>query len=204
MKLIEQLAHQLDTTTDVLIGQLTTREALSIPFLPERVRQSMLLEAQQLPYTKLEVIVANGKVQQDIYRADLTFSSGYIGWVAKKTKALIEGVFSGVEPPLFAEPLVLNEVSVQRYPIGGGISPHVDGKKFLNLVVLVVIEGHGELYTCTDRSGAHATCVPCPPGQLVILPARGYRDRTDTPFHYLGNVTAERYLLGLRQNIRLT
>ena len=96
-----------------------------------------------------------------------------------------------------------NECSLQRYLPGGGISPHVDGKKFQNLVVLLILGGQGSLFVCDDRDGFNYRSVDCAPGRLVLLPARGYMERNDTPFHYLINVTSERFVLGLRQNVLL-
>ena len=187
-----------------VLDALTFQEFFSTPLLTEDGQQALLPEAARAPFAQLDEVVAKGAVTQQIWRSEFIFGQATLGLLGAMVAAEINRLFSPVEPYLFETPLIFNELSLQRYPAEyGGISPHVDGPKFQNLIALLVLGGHGELYWCKNRDGEDAVPIPCPAGNLVLLPARGYMERTNTPFHFLTEVTCERYVLGLRQNTLL-
>jgi len=69
-----------------------------------------------------------------------------------------------------------NEATVMRYPVGvGGISPHLDGRRYSLIVASFSIAGTGRLTIPTDRTGVHERCGwVCAPGDLVLLRGPGF------------------------------
>lgn len=69
-----------------------------------------------------------------------------------------------------------NEATIMRYPVGvGGISPHLDGRRYSLLVASFSIAGTGRLMIPTDRTGVHERCGwVCSPGDLVLLRGPGF------------------------------
>ena len=195
---------KINITISQALDALVGKNALSVPFLGVDECRSLLVEAAKIPLSPLQPVVAKGRVVQQIDRAE--FVGPARSKLAKKVqlmKETVESFFHEVDPYLFTNTLDFNEMSLQCYPVGGGISPHVDGKKFQNLIALIIIGGKGSLYTCDDRAGKNPVPVDCSPGRLVLLPARNFlQEYPDTPFHFLKNVTSKRYVIGLRQIVR--
>jgi len=65
-----------------------------------------------------------------------------------------------------------------------------------------VLAGAGRFLDSADRAGRAAREVPAPPGQLLLMRAPGFNGRNDRPFHAVREITAERSILGLRQDSR--
>ena len=88
---------------------------------------------------------------------------------------------------------------VQRYASGSkGISPHRDHIRYRGLIALLVLSGHGRYFICADREGSAAREIPAPPGYLILMRAPDFANRKDRPFHYLTDITSERYSFGIR------
>jgi hypothetical protein len=101
-------------------------------------------------------------------------------------------------PPLDAPPR-LNDLVVQRYPVGSlGITAHRDHVGYRDLVAIVTIAGQARFFISSDRSGENAREVP-----LLLMRAPGFAGRDDRPFHFLNEVSEERVCLGLRRDVRV-
>ena len=95
----------------------------------------------------------------------------------------------------------LNDIAVQRYAAGSaGISPHRDHLRYRRLVVLLSLSGRARLFVCDDREGRGAEEVSIAPGRLLLMRAPGFAGSDARPFHFLSDVTAARYGLGLRHD----
>lgn len=100
-------------------------------------------------------------------------------------------------------PLRLDDVVLQRYAAGSrGISPHRDGKRFVNLLCIVVLRGSAPFAVCDDRAGSNAREVDGRPGSLILLRAPGFLGEELRPFHYVGDVTEERITASFRQRAK--
>lgn len=104
---------------------------------------------------------------------------------------------------LFARfsPALINSVDVNRYPVGTGhISPHQDLLPMINLVSIFPLAGKGKLAWCNARAYTEEQEIDTNPGNLILLRAhRNDQEKHLRPWHYVGNVTEERYSLILRQ-----
>ena len=100
-------------------------------------------------------------------------------------------------------PLHFNDLIVQRYEPGKtGITPHRDHIRYAGLVAVVVLSGTGRFCICSDRSGAHAREIPCPPGGVILMRAPGLAGTTGRPFHFVQDISRRRYTIGLRHDTR--
>jgi hypothetical protein len=96
-----------------------------------------------------------------------------------------------------------NSVGIHYYPAQtGGITPHRDFANSLNLIVIFVLSGDAELYTCSNRNGDSAKKLDCSPGSMIILRApRNDDEQKFRPFHYLTSSSVDRYSLIFRQEV---
>jgi hypothetical protein len=141
-------------------------------------------------------------VSQAFDIADDVPEDGPFGQAAAELAAQIEAARCALAPRP-CPPVAFNDRVVQRYPRGPvGISPHRDRSCYVALVVNLVIAGHGRFYICPDRSFAGAREIPAEPGDALLMRAPGFGGRDARPFHAVGEITAERLVLGLRQDIR--
>lgn len=94
-----------------------------------------------------------------------------------------------------------NEAAVMRYPrTGGGMSAHLDRRRYRDLIAIVTVEGAGELAVVRDRAGRHVIMRHiCRSGDLVVLRAPGFAGKEDCrPLHQVGPP------LGSRNRVSLT
>jgi hypothetical protein len=98
----------------------------------------------------------------------------------------------------------INEAGVVSYRPGSiGITPHLDGKRYRRLVVVVSLTGTAEFALCSDRKGTVIVSWEPGPGSLTLLRGPGLRGATDgRPFHRVGSPIAGRRLaIGLRMAV---
>ena len=97
-------------------------------------------------------------------------------------------------------PLQLNRLVLQKYNAGSlGITPHHDAKRYVNLICVVVLAGHGRFFVCEDRTGRGAREVEAAPGMAIFMRGPGFHSSRDRPFHYVSEIRETRYTFGLRQ-----
>jgi len=100
----------------------------------------------------------------------------------------------------FEGPLKFNDLMLQRYSVGEvGITPHRDRTGYRNLVCLLVLEGEGRFYLCSDRQGRDAREIPHQAGDLIVMRAPGFQGSAERPFHFVRDIRSPRYVFGLRQ-----
>jgi hypothetical protein len=98
-----------------------------------------------------------------------------------------------------------NEAGVARYRPGSiGITPHLDGKWYRRLVVVVTVNGTAPFSVCRDRAGEVIERWDAGPGSLTLMRAPGLAGHRDgRPFHTVeGPRRGTRCSIGFRMNTR--
>lgn len=112
----------------------------------------------------------------------------------------MERRISSVSPYPFESELNLNSSELIRYRKGSsGITPHRDGLNFRNLVCVFNISGKGRFFICSDRSGNNSVEFDSTPGNVVMMRAPGFMGSYERPFHFVEDISEERYVFVLRQ-----
>lgn len=189
------------------VRQLRRRGAVSIPnCLDFYERQGLLKELEQYEIEDRSGDVGPYNVKQ-AFKAFAKFPEGSLFLHTRtKLELLLRERFAVAERAggfqLFREPLTFNEVIAQTYePCEVGISPHKDGKSRINLIAILVLEGHGRFCLCDDRAGSNPCAIENKPGDLVLMRAPGFAGSLEQPFHFLDRITSKRTTMGLRQKI---
>ena len=99
-----------------------------------------------------------------------------------------------------------NEVGIAHYVPGSiGITPHMDGKWYRRLVVVLTVYGRAPFAICGSRDPADVLARwSAGPGDLVFMRGPGLAGHRDgRPFHLVeGPRRSERLSLGIRMSVR--
>jgi hypothetical protein len=98
-----------------------------------------------------------------------------------------------------------NEAGVARYHPGSiGITPHLDGKWYRRLVVVITLNGTAPFSVCRDRAGEVIERWDAGPGSLTLMRAPGLAGSRDgRPFHTVeGPRRGTRCSIAFRMNTR--
>lgn len=186
------------------IARLPEEDAVALQLLDESARLPLLEAARQLPYRPARPLVGEGArlVRQD-FELSVTFPDGSpFHGLAAALEGLLRRALGRLSPRPLAE-IELNDLIVQHYqPGSAGITPHRDHVRYEGLVALVNLAGRASFCVCADRSGSGARELEDRPGVLLLMRAPGFAGRRDRPFHFLKDVSEERYSLGLRHDVR--
>ena len=173
---------------------------ISNDFLLQLIKQVSIFE-----YRKAKPVVGNS-VSQDF---EVCFPAPKIGCIEILSNA-IENLFIKStklikNPPI--QKVQFNDIAIQKYlPYSSGISPHKDHKKYISVIIIVTLSGKSKFYLCQNRDGRNAQVVDDTPGNIVILPATGFKMINNNfvrPIHFVSDITDGRLSIGLRQNIEL-
>ena len=173
---------------------------ISNDFLLKLIKQVSTFE-----YRKAKPVVGNS-VSQDF---EVCFPAPKIGCIEILSNA-IENLFIKStklikNPPI--QKVQFNDIAIQKYlPYSSGISPHKDHKKYISVIIIVTLSGKSKFYLCQNRDGRNAQVVDDTPGNIVILPATGFKMINNNfvrPIHFVSDITDGRLSIGLRQNIEL-
>ena len=173
---------------------------ISNDFLLKLIKQVLTFE-----YRKAKPVVGNS-VSQDF---EVCFPAPKIGCIEILSNA-IENLFIKStklikNPPI--QKVQFNDIAIQKYlPYSSGISPHKDHKKYISVIIIVTLSGKSKFYLCQNRDGRNAQVVDDTPGNIVILPATGFKMINNNfvrPIHFVSDITDGRLSIGLRQNIEL-
>ena len=186
------------------IARLPGEDAVALPLLGDEARLPLLETARQLPYRPARPLVGEGArlVRQD-FELSVTFpDDSPFPRFAAALERLLRRALGRLSPSPLTE-IELNDLIVQRYqPGSAGITPHRDHVRYEGLVALVNLAGRARFCVCSDRSGSGARELEDAPGALLLMRAPGFAGRRDRPFHFLKDVSEERYSLGLRHDVR--
>jgi len=179
-------------------------DAASLPLLGDRDCRRLTAEARSLAFRPARPVVGTGEtaVNQDFDLATEIPEAG-LRALARTLDRHIRRALDSMDRNPLPDGFAVNDLIVQRYAAGSdGISPHRDHIRYVGLVAIVVLAGTGRFFVSRDRSGRDAREIPAPPGHLLVMRAPGFNGRNDRPFHAVRDITAERYILGMRHDSR--
>ncbi len=185
------------------LSRLAAEDAASLPLLAADELPALLAAAAALSFRtgRREIGSGPAAVRQDF---DICMSPprpGVLWDLAARLEDYLTRALGAARPPPLAERLSLNDLVVQRYPAGSfGITAHRDHLRYTGLVALILLSGDGRFFVSETRSASAAREIAWRPGELLLMRAPGFAGRTDRPFHYLSDVTSERYSIGLRHD----
>ena len=178
---------------------------ISLKFISNDFLSQLIKQVSTFEYRKAKPVVGNS-VSQDF---EVCFPAPKIGCIEILSNA-IENLFIKStklikNPPI--QKVQFNDIAIQKYlPYSSGISPHKDHKKYISVIIIVTLSGKSKFYLCQNRDGRNAQVVDDTPGNIVILPATGFKMINNDfvrPIHFVSDITDGRLSIGLRQNIEL-
>ena len=178
---------------------------ISLKFMSNDFLLKLIKQVSTFEYRKAKPVVGNS-VSQDF---EVCFPAPKIGCIEILSNA-IENLFIKStklikNPPI--QKVQFNDIAIQKYlPYSSGISPHKDHKKYISVIIIVTLSGKSKFYLCQNRDGRNAQVVDDTPGNIVILPATGFKMINNNfvrPIHFVNDITDGRLSIGLRQNIEL-
>lgn len=199
------LAESVDG--DELVRALRVPGAAAYPLIAVAARAGLAAAARAFRYQAQPQAVGppERRVYQRLASAQLGADPGPFAVLARELEDLVESVHRALAPSPWAAAPSFNDFLLQRYPPGPyALTPHLDGKRYVDLVAIAVVEGAARFCVCADRAGTGRVEIPAPPGSVIFMRAPGFDGAEDgRPFHCVLDVAAERYTLGLRRNSRL-
>ena len=187
------------------LARLAEEDAASLPLLATDELAGLLSAVAALPFRTGRHKISSGaaQVRQDFDICMAPPKPGVLWNLAARLEAYLADALGSVQPPPLVEPLLLNDLVVQRYPSGSfGITAHRDHVRYTGLVALILLSGNGRFLVSKTRSGKGEREIPWCPGELLLMRTLGFAGREDRPFHYISNITSERYSLGLRHDMQ--
>ena len=178
---------------------------ISLKFISNDFLLKLIKQVSTFEYRKAKPVVGNS-VSQDF---EVCFPAPKIGCIEILSNA-IENLFIKStklikNPPI--QKVQFNDIAIQKYlPYSSGISPHKDHKKYISVIIIVTLSGKSKFYLCQNRDGRNAQVDDDTPGNIVILPATGFKMINNNfvrPIHFVSDITDGRLSIGLRQNIEL-
>ncbi len=178
---------------------------ISLKFISNDFLLKLIKQVLTFEYRKAKHVVSNS-VSQDF---EVCFPAPKIDCIEILSNA-IENLFIKStklikDPPI--QKVQFNDIAIQKYlPYSSGISPHKDHKKYISVIIIVTLSGKSKFYLCQNRDGRNAQVVDDTPGNIVILPATGFKMINNNfvrPIHFVSDITDGRLSIGLRQNIEL-
>ena len=175
---------------------------ISIPFISKPFIFELIEQASILHFRKAKALVGNS-VTQDFEVCFPAPRDGAIDILATSIERLfLEAINSLREPPIKGPKF--NDIAMQRYVSGSvGISPHKDHKKYTSVIIIVTLSGRSNFCVCDDRNGKNAKILDDRPGNILILPATGFKVLSNVfnrPIHFVNSISDGRLSIGLRQN----
>lgn len=195
----------LDFDLDKIINEILLLGGTSFPILSEERRLSLSKEAEKYAYKKQPEIVGKKKVREQLSSFDQLPESSLFKKLQEDFVDLLNYKLSLSKlKPFGTNPISFNEGVLQKYEKGSiGITPHLDGLSCVNLILIFMIKGKGDVFICDDRKGSNPRLLDTTLGNMTILRAPGFFASSKRPFHYLTNITEERITFGLRLNTKL-
>ena len=175
---------------------------ISIPFISKPFIFELIEQASILHFRKARALVGNS-VTQDFEVCFPAPRDGAIDILATSIERLfLEAINLLHEPPIKGPKF--NDIAMQRYVSGSvGISPHKDHKKYTSVIIIVTLSGRSNFCVCDDRNGKNAKILDDSPGNILILPATGFKVLSNVfnrPIHFVNSISDGRLSIGLRQN----
>lgn len=168
-------------------------------FLKAGVRDALLNELEQYQLNPEPEEYGQYRVKQ-AFRSVTAFPDGSLFLeVRDELEAWLNTEFSREFPQHLSEPLQFSVPVAQRYEVGPiGVSAHRDGKSFINLIAIFVLEGTGRFCVCDNRQGSNPQLVRNEPGDLLLMRGPGFLGSDFQPFHFVDTISVRRTSFSLR------
>lgn len=200
---LERAACFGDAELAACIQRLERSPSISLPALSGPVLRELADAAAALAFrpARSEVGKPERRVYQEFGYCDAVPADhpvAYLGdWMTARLQRALRGMSIAPMPRDFA----INDVVCQAYQPGDlGITPHRDHVRYTYLVTLIVLQGRGRYFTCSDRRGGDRREIPSDPGRVILMPGPGFAGRSERPFHMVGEISEQRYSVGLRHD----
>ena len=162
---------------------------------------ALLREARGYELRPARGTVGSGSNQviQDMLLQDALDSNGLFSNLTSEFQSLFNEAVC--DDDHFAGQVVFNDWIVQKYTPGcQGITPHRDRTDYRYIICLFVLSGHGRFYIATDRGKSGQQEIANLPGDVILMPGPGFKGLDKRPFHYLEDISEERFIFGLRHD----
>jgi alkylated DNA repair dioxygenase AlkB len=167
------------------------------------VRHELLAELETLTFSEQPERFGAYNVFQRFSAIETFDATSACARFASHTAHTLNDWFQSGTYDVLAQPLVFTDLVANRYPPGEmGISPHRDGKSFINIIAVAVLEGKGRFCFCDDRDGTNPREVIHQPGDIILMRGVGFNGRNFQPFHFVDQITARRTTFGMRQRYK--
>ena len=202
-KIYEETINRL--TQGLIKMSENKKNYISLKFISNDFLLKLIKQVLTFEYRKAKPVVGNS-VSQDF---EVCFPAPKIGSIEILSNA-IENLFIKStklikDPPI--QKVQFNDIAIQKYlPYSSGISPHKDHKKYVSVIIIVTLSGNSKFYLCQNRDGSNSQVIDDTPGNIVILPATGFKMINNDfvrPIHFVSGITDGRLSVGLRQNSEL-
>lgn len=171
------------------------------PFLTETTHQILLNEVSTLRFEPQPEVKGPHNVKQNFSLAIGAESNKLLVNLQGYVERMLNHCLTAYRPWPISEIIQFNELRIQKYePCEIGISLHRDGKSFINIIVIIILEGEGEFCIADDREGTNTQVLVTVPGDMILMVAPGFNGADYQPFHYVRNVRTTRITMSLRHN----
>jgi dihydroneopterin aldolase len=192
----------LDFDLEKILSEILDKGASSVRLLSESYRKRLLEEAKAYNYVKQPEVVGPAKVREQLSSTYKFKDNSLFFRLKEDFEKTMERKLKSLKAQPFQVPLSFNEMSLQLYPKGSiGITPHLDHKKSINLICIFILTGKAKVATCDDREGNNPKFLDTTPGNVILLRGTGMMNSDFRPFHFVSEVSEERIVFGLRQNV---
>jgi len=190
----------IDFNIEEAVDRLVHYGGVSFPILGEDRRKELARDALKYEYKEAQKTFKNVYEEFDVVRE---FPEGSPFFKLKEDfEKILWLKFSTFGSPFFNQPLLFNELLLQKYKKGSvGITPHKDGVSYRNLIAIFVLKGKGKFALCGDRSGSNPRYLETMPGNVILLSAPGFMGTSFQPMHFLKDIEKERIIFSLRQKL---
>lgn len=184
-----------------LLDAIRAEGGVSVPsFITEDERRELLHELSSMTMAEQPKEFGPYGVRQSFISATRFVSGGIFVRTYLYVESCLKAWFNSLTPSPLHEPFRFTDFVVQQYSPGPiGISPHRDGKSFVNIIAVLVLEGHGRFAFCDDREGRGARGIRNEPGDLILMRGIGFDGNDIQPFHLVGSITSKRTTFAMRQ-----
>jgi len=186
-----------------LVGHLREMESNGITsvsnFLTEHTRTLLLRELEAMDLKEAEKEVGPYKIKQS-YRFTTEFHEDSLyRSVQSALETQLNSTCKAHLPTHLSKPLHFGDLVVQQYdPTEVGISPHRDGRGYMNIIAVFVLDGRGRFCICDNREGDHPREIRNEPGDLLLMRAPGLAGEVIQPFHFVDQIETQRTSFALR------
>jgi len=175
----------------------------------QRVLSQFREEAKKFGFSESLAYTSTGVSQNFQAFSDFKADDEWISFGLHISESLRLGFERLGHSHLFKMPLALSDLTLQFYPQSKpddqfALSAHRDQSGFINLVVVLLIEGPSTFFICRDRIGTtpiEPVEIEAVPGDLMVMRAGDFGDNLPRPCHFVGRVENPqgRLTLALRQ-----